>query len=342
MSFLVYPGQTVTRNQPVNFKIEDEQLFKTEFEKTFEPVYAEKYNEVLITPNGAVLKFLPKYNLYFSRSIRMNFFKKVKRTADFTLTAGYQLITFKEYIRKKKAIILTDNFSVMFFHWFGDILQKVEALCSTESDLRDYIILLPHTCNTPYARNTIKKYTFNYHFIEPDQLIKVDELIYIPLISPSGNFRSELMKNMRNRFRIQETNEILPTKIFITREHAPNRTIQNENELKPILRRFGYTILSMEKIPFEKQMQYAASASKLISLHGAGLTHMLWMKEKSTVLEIRLNNDAHNNCYFSLASDLNLRYHYLLAEKMNPKLSTQKTNFMVNAEEFEDALLSIE
>jgi capsular polysaccharide biosynthesis protein len=242
----------------------------------------------------------------------------------------------------KKAIMLTDNFSAMFFHWFGDILQKIEALSSAGSDFQDYIILLPYTYNTPYARITMKEYTFDYHFLKPDQLVKVDELAYIPLIAPSGNFRSELMKNMRKRFRIDKKDDNLPPKIFITREHAPNRKILNLNELGPILKKFGYTILSMEKIPFEKQLKYVSSANKLVSLHGAGLTHMLWMEEKSTVLEIRSKDDSHSNCYFSLASDLNLRYHYLLAKKINPKLSTQQSDYEVNAEKFEEALINIE
>jgi capsular polysaccharide biosynthesis protein len=50
----------------------------------------------------------------------------------------------------------------------------------------------------------------------------------------------------------------------------------------------------------------------LIGLHGAGLTNMLFMREGGKVLELRNQNDAHNNCYFSLASELNLDYFYLL------------------------------
>lgn len=37
------------------------------------------------------------------------------------------------------------------------------------------------------------------------------------------------------------------------------------------------------------------------------------MPEGKTVVELRLARDAHNNCYFSLASALSLRYYYLLA-----------------------------
>ena len=50
----------------------------------------------------------------------------------------------------------------------------------------------------------------------------------------------------------------------------------------------------------------------LIGLHGAGLTNMLFMSEKTNVLELRNEEDSHNNCYFSLASDLNLDYYYQL------------------------------
>ena len=81
------------------------------------------------------------------------------------------------------------------------------------------------------------------------------------------------------------------------------------------------------------------NADILVSLHGAGLTHMLWMKDSASILEIRARGDYQNNCYFSLASDLNFDYYYVLADKVNPSLSTQQADYLIDSVSFKNQLM---
>ena len=68
-------------------------------------------------------------------------------------------------------------------------------------------------------------------------------------------------------------------------------------------------------------------------MHGAGLTHMLWMKEKGKILEIRAR-DSKENCYFCLASDLNHDYYYSFADKINFKRSNTDSDFLIDEKHF--------
>ena len=54
-----------------------------------------------------------------------------------------------------------------------------------------------------------------------------------------------------------------------------------------------------------------------MSLHGAAITNMIFMKEGGSIIEFRRQGDGLNNCYFSLASTCNLDYFYLKCEKRN-------------------------
>jgi capsular polysaccharide biosynthesis protein len=123
-------------------------------------------------------------------------------------------------------------------------------------------------------------------------------------------------------------------RVYITRNKAVKRKIQNEIEIVSILKDNDFLIVAMEELSFYEQYKLVAESDVLISLHGAGLTHMLWMAANSKVMEIRLKDDTHNNCYFSLASDLNLKYFYTLAEKTHEQLSTQDTDFIVDVDDF--------
>jgi capsular polysaccharide biosynthesis protein len=79
-----------------------------------------------------------------------------------------------------------------------------------------------------------------------------------------------------------------------------------------LLLQYGYEIHFFEDYDLKKQIEIMSETKSLIGLHGAGLTNMLFMPANGQVLELRNENDAHNNCYFSLASDLNQAYYYLI------------------------------
>ena len=217
-------------------------------------------------------------------------------------------------------------------------MQKLEALKKENIDISNYNFLIPSKCNLSCVEESLKPYNINYTIINQDTKIFVKNLFYIPAISPTGNYRDILMRNMRNRFQKFYNIENKNRKIYITRSKAVKRTITNEDKIIPILEKYGFEIIAMEDFSFMEQYKLIAQCNTLISLHGAGLTHMLWMEQNSKILEIRGNNDSQNNCYFTLASDLNLKYYYSLANKLDEKLSTQNTNFIVDEKDIESKI----
>ena len=78
----------------------------------------------------------------------------------------------------------------------------------------------------------------------------------------------------------------------------------------------------------------------LVGLHGAGLTNMLFMPAKSSIIEIRNNGDSHNNCYFSMASELNHAYYYLLGQ--GESLQTDDVNIKIDILELKNLLFLLE
>ena len=341
MELFIYPEQTVRRTLPVNLKKEDLVLFQKELVKTFESVSGKSYQNVHILPNGAVLKDGIKSALYFSQSIPHKKGKRITNETKLYLKSLASLMRVRKRVNIKKALLLTDHYSVMFFHWFADVLQKLEAIEDSDLDINDYILLIPFTVKNHYTDFSLDKYNIEYKIIESDEVVTVNELLHIPLISPSGNFRPELAQNIRERFNITRTPFSEKKRVYITRQFAPNRKIVNEEKLKPVLDNLNFTIAAMEQLSFEEQLNTVMNAEVLVSIHGAGLTHMLWMNPGSTILEIRLKDDNTHNCYFSLASDLGLHYHYLPAEKADKKSYVLQADVSMNMTEFEQLLNKI-
>ena len=61
----------------------------------------------------------------------------------------------------------------------------------------------------------------------------------------------------------------------------------------------GFDIIQFEDFSFAEQVKIAFNSKVLVSLHGAGLTNMLFMDKGNYVVELRQENDQINNCYFS-------------------------------------------
>ena len=57
--------------------------------------------------------------------------------------------------------------------------------------------------------------------------------------------------------------------------------------------KFEFYNLKLENIPFKEQIEYFDSATLVIAQHGAGLANLLWMQEKTVVVEFGFKAKKH-------------------------------------------------
>lgn len=337
----IAPQITVKRLPPKNIVKEDLNLFKHEFKKTFPPVYSSTFHKVSILPNGAVRNILLLTKLYFCNSIKQRGLVFYKSRVKLYLESFNRYFKTRHRVRIEKALLVNNLYSCNFFHWMCEVLPKLELISNQFPELQNHTIVLPVDCDTVYARYTLNKYHLEYHFIKRNEQINAKELVHIPTLSPSGNYRPSLIQRINTRFTADhDSRDIDAKRIYISRKKAPYRKLINEDIITPILQRFGFEIIVMEDLTIDEQINKLKAADVLLSIHGAGLANMLWMPKESKIVEIREKNDQINNAFFSLASALNLKYFYILADKTDDQ-STQKTNFVIDVESFESKLKSI-
>ena len=191
----------------------------------------------------------------------------------------------------------------------------------------------------------MEAFNLNFYYKEKNEIIVSNESILLPDIAPTGNYRKELVIKLSQRMKNHWINKKFDSKqhkrIYISRKSSQKRKLKNENEIISILDKHNFIIVDFDKINFDEQLNYVLNSEIIVSVHGAGLTHMLWIKQKGKVLEIRAKDNCNDNCYFSLASDLGHDYFYINADKTNPDKSNHLSDLLIDTNHFSSQLLKM-
>ena len=90
-------------------------------------------------------------------------------------------------------------------------------------------------------------------------------------------------------------------KIFVSRDKAHTRKLNNANELLMALK--GWESVTLEDLPIKEQVKVFAEASHVLATHGAGM-----------VIEIQDGNMLHKKVYPLLSNSLKLKHEVFVAK----------------------------
>ena len=216
-----------------------------------------------------------------------------------------------------------------------DVLQRIIEAKNTNINIP---ILLPENYkNYSYITESLKFLNTDVVYYKTNEIKFINELYYIPIQSATGNYNEQLIQILRQKLLLMSNNNSKTLdKIYISRKFAPKRKVVNEDALIAVLKKYNYKIICFEKMSFADQIKAANKASVMVSIHGAGLTNMMFMNDNTKVLELRMENDKTNNCYFSLASALNIDYYYLKCKGTSD--NTWDADFIVDTDKLEKLL----
>ena len=338
---LSLPSENVIRKKPHNYKVCNENLFKNELIRNLPSVFPIVRKNSYIPPCGRLFNGV-SFNLF-----QFNLKPKLKGYLKLYLKSFFYLTKIRKITRFDNILYVTSANSYNFFHWFLDVLQKLEFINQSRDLVSNHKlkIIIPNGHDSSYSKKSLEAFDLDFYFQEKNEIIISDKSILLPDIAPTGNNRKKfvlkLSERMRNHWIAKKNVNIDNRRIYISRKNAPKRKLQNEDEIIPILINHGFTVVDCNKLNFEEQLKYILNSEILISSHGAGFAHMLWMKQKSKVLEIRAKDNCNDNSIFSLASDLGHDYFYVNADKTEPAKSNHLSDLEVNKDKFLSELLKM-
>jgi len=318
------------RTKPVNLIAEDVHLFENEFYKSFEGSYMLYVKNISIN-----FLDLSKYFsiMSFSKHTKMkkyNFFKNLK------YFYKKSKVIHSDQVFNKGSWIL-DEKSFHYFHWMCDALPR---LVQIQGYTEEYPVLIPDKfLKYRFIIESLQKFEVNYKIYNASKTLTVKELLISSHVAPSGNYEKNIMMRIKEVL-ASKNSDVNSTKIWISREKSKHRKINNENKLKKILDRYNYQIIYPEDLSFSEQSKIFSKAKVLAGLHGGGLTNIIYLKDNGILFEIRREDDADNNCYFTLASELGYKYYYLNSQKLGNDLYIDNVN--IDIKDFEKILIKIE
>jgi hypothetical protein len=227
-----------------------------------------------------------------------------------------------------------NEYSNNFYHWFTEALPKMIYVKNyVEGDGKFFF---PFAL-TDYQLTSLKICNINFYYTTNDVTLFPRLKVVENLTGSTGYHHRDLLNEtselIKNNFPADRN---IKRKVYVTRQNACRRRILNEEQLKPVLTKYGFEIFDFDEIKFEQQVEILMNTSILVAQHGAALTNMIFMQAGSAVVELLPKEVFNDKCYFILAGTMKHHYYYSFCDTDGPSHIT--SNFLVNINEFETVL----
>lgn len=279
------------------------------FEKYLELDLKEVF--VVMLPNT---RYIPDWSSYItSDNILLNDltheFGSKTDLDGFEHTAFKKILPEETYMDQNIAILDSAG-SHNYFHWFINILPKIEFFEQAGMEIDKYLI----DVSKSFQIDSLKRIGFPMDKILPVsdfKNLRAKNIIASPIPTVSCANLSSL-DFLRDRLHIQNQNKT--ERIFISRKKAlQERRVTNEDKIMELLSSFGFKSYVLEDMTFQEQVELFSNAETIISPHGAGLTNMLFAPKGTNIVEM-FNPEYQIRCYCILANSLEHNYFYIKGE----------------------------
>lgn len=303
------PRPVSARKLPANFEQQDMPLFEHELFKDLPPLEVVELKDVKATSEGLLFD---RNRIMIESFARPANFQKWRRRS--VVKAYVQSLLLRRSRQVDHPVVwATDDWSLGYFHWLCDVLPRI-VIASDE--LRNSTLLLPHDFqNVEFVHASLETLgVTNIEYIPDGEVVKCSQMFLPRQTAASGDFNEPVIAEVRDHFRRRLKSSAInhDRRVYVSRENAAKRRVVNEQQVQDLLKEYDFELVRAEELTFLEQVELFGSARYLIGAHGAGMTNMLFMPDKSHMLEFRKVGDNVNNCYFNMASALGIAYYYQL------------------------------
>ncbi|MBC7426607.1 MAG: glycosyltransferase family 61 protein [Bacteroidia bacterium] len=295
---------------------EDSYLFSEALTHKYEePSHSIFFNALWDCSRGSIIKSL-KHKIFIHTALLLKR-KKVKSV--------------------NSVIWATNEYSGNYFHWFNDVLPTLVYLRSVSVKLP--LLIRRDIYDLHFVKSSLAILRWDCILFERQEILKFKQLIKPTLTAGEGNQNLKYFLQVRDSFLQHKKPLINGRRIFLKRKNINYRQLLPEEEVTALFRKKGFEIVEADNMSLQEQIQLFSNCTHFAAAHGAGLTNMIFMQKNSKVLEVRRDNDSHNNCYFAMANCLNFSYYYFLAKgASSTEISVQQDNFYVDLDSLEKLL----
>ena len=178
---------------------------------------------------------------------------------------------------------------INYYHWLIENVPRLYGICNLKEP---EINLIVHKGISKVQLDTLKIFLDDRFKIIPIGLHEVWKLekFYFSSFCTGGCsgympkkylefVKSKIINAYRNNIKNKNN------RIYISRKKAPKRRLKNEKEFHNLIKKYGFIRIFAEDLSFRDQVKLFNSAKILISVHGAGLSNIIF-SENLKIIEI--------------------------------------------------------
>jgi len=166
------------------------------------------------------------------------------------------------------------------------------------------------------------------------ELVYYDEEVYATgsasnMPSQKNPRQEELILTVRKKILAHFPASRNKRKIFVSRSKQRTRRLVNEQEIIPLLDKYGFEIKFFEGMRFEEQVKLLQDTAVLLGVHGGNMVNILFMPEGGKVIEL-MNKDYLDDAYYLLSSTIGLPYYSVPCVMADKRIDTSGDHIVVN------------
>jgi hypothetical protein len=233
-----------------------------------------------------------------------------------------------------------------YYHW---IFEAILRLWIVKEDSDNMILLLPdYYKDSDFIMGSLEPFKLkNIYFIPNGKSVLLNRLCLPQLKPKCDSYHVDKVLEIRKFYldyvRKEKGIDIdLGERIYISRRKAARKKVINEEAVELVLAKYGFLILNNEDYTFLEQVSIYSNAKYLVSIHGSGLTNMLFMKDNSSVLELIKNKTNTLNrpsfVFWYEAATLGFRYFAQVCKPVTADDDYFFGDFLIDTSELEKNL----
>ena len=179
-----------------------------------------------------------------------------------------------------------------FYHWLIEDLPSVIGLIQSGESSK---FVVWESCPN-YVKDFIR--ISGIEAISTQRFSRVRNLSFVEKVQNTGWADPRDLEILRKYFERYIRKE-LGKNVYISRLNS-SRSPEFEKELVEVLSARDWEILNLEDIPLDEQIGLISSATKILGVHGAGLSGIVWASPNTKVIELMPINRK-IDCIYNLA-----------------------------------------
>ena len=242
-----------------------------------------------------------------------------------------------------------------YWHWLYDVLPRLN-ICEKIQELKGINYFLTPNLKKKFQVESLEKLNIpqnkllsseDFRHIKTKSLITTDHPY---VLTNDAHLDAQkiprwIIEWLREKFLTKsKIDKEYPKKIYIDRSDSKSntahlRSLINESEIKDFLKKKDFTLVRLEDLSFEDQIQYFNNAEYIIGLHGAGFANLTFCKNNTKVIEFRM--DKTGSVIENLAKTNNLKFKAIICKPISNDHAKQLGHIKVPINILEQKMLEI-